>query len=69
MLLRKRLTLIVIIIIYINIAGMQQNILIVINRLPPPSLVLEALKNLDEKALTIDQINAILRVYPAADVI
>ena len=67
--LRKRLTLIVIIIIYINIAGMQQNILIVINRLPPPSLVLEALKNLDEKALTIDQINAILRVYPAADVI
>ena len=48
---------------------MQQNILIVINRLPPPSLVLEALKNLDEKALTIDQINAILRVYPAADVI
>lgn len=47
----------------------QQNILITLNKLPKPDMLKEACTNLEEKLITQDQITAMLRIFPAADVI
>ena len=43
--------------------------MIVLNKLPKPAALLEAAKNLDKSLLTQDQVNALLRIWPAQDVI
>jgi len=42
---------------------------IVLSKAPPPHILKEAVKNLDEKVITIDQINGFLRIFPPPDVI
>lgn len=39
------------------------------NKLPSPPNLKEACTNLDEKLISSDQINAMLRIFPAPDVI
>lgn len=43
--------------------------MIALNKLPQPALLKEACTKLDEKLITPDHINAMLRIYPAPDVI
>lgn len=43
--------------------------MITLNKLPAPEFLKEAARTLDEKAITQDQINALLRIYPAPDVL
>jgi len=43
--------------------------LITLNKLPQPANLKEACTKLDDKLITPDQINAMLRIFPAPDVI
>eukprot|EP00347_Sterkiella_histriomuscorum_P022668 403337606 len=47
----------------------QQNILIVLNKLPQPQALKDSLRALDDTKITQDQINALLRIFPAQDVL
>ena len=39
------------------------------NKLPTPAALKEAVRFLDDRAITQDQINALLRIFPAPDVL
>ncbi len=43
--------------------------MIALNKLPKPHDLKRACSELDDKLITIDQINAMLRIYPTPDVI
>jgi len=40
-----------------------------LNKLPPSAVLKEAVTQLDEKSVTVDQLNAMLRIWPAQDVL